>query len=95
MYTLHSLTRWLVAQIHNVDDPSEDSIMQSVPVDCSTGVCSLSVSLASSLVEGVKYIVSVAAANRFGESQFTENSDPFYISSDNSNRGAILIFMST
>ena len=71
-------------QIANVDDPNQGPIQRSQPVSCGTGVCSGTVSLSGDgeLSEGVRYIVGVAAANRYGQSETSGKSDPFIIGDD-------------
>ena len=67
-----------------MDDPNQGPIQRSQPVSCGTGVCSGTVSLSGDgeLSEGVRYIVGVAAANRYGQSETSGKSDPFIIGDD-------------
>jgi hypothetical protein len=74
---------------------------------CGGGVCGDSVSLASGdsgLEEGIIYIVSVRASNRYGQSPESEKSEPFMFREDSKTRegnsqdsqltkGIIIIFM--
>ena len=69
-----------IVQIINVDDSSQLIVLSLSVESCGVAECTHTETFNSNdgrLEEGVTYIVSAIAVNRYGESQASGNSDPF------------------